>query len=431
MSEEADLTTDIGPQLETLVAALAEASAAPAVGAAMSIGASAPVVRTRPADAALRRVEAGSITKPMVGTVLARFVVRGEVSHDAPIRTWLGTGGGITLEHLATHTSGLPRLAPNHFAHDGYDAEDPYAAYGADLAVAGLAAVAGETSPGAYGYSNFGYQLLGLCLERLADAPLAALLDELVFAPLGMTGATADHDVDLDLVPGHADGEPAPPWRILLAGPGGVLAPIADLHRFGAAVLEPPPGVIGDAIRLATEPRADVPGGQVGLGWRRHPAGLIHKDGGTAGFRTEVVVHPERRACVTTFVNDGGFGLGGEMATMAVLGRDPRESVPRPIDPVEVPDEVAIATEVADALGRRDPAGMRRAMAPSAAAFFTDDLILGVWTQVVEPLGPLDDPRVTAIVRRQGLVEVALQGGALRTLVSIDGARRVVGVRVV
>ena len=416
--------------VDALVAALAEASGAPAVGAAVSSGGSGVEVRTSPTEAASRRVEAGSITKPMVGTVLASLVARGDVDLGAPIRTWLGHGGGITLEHLATHTSGLPRLSPNHFSHPGYDRRDPYAAFDADLAVAGLASLADETTPGDYGYSNFGYQLLGVCLERIADAPLAALLDELVFRPLGMAGATADPDAG-DLIPGHAEGHPTPHWRSPLIGPGGVLAPLADLHRFGAAVLDPPAGELGDAVRLATTPHVDAPGGQVGLGWRLHPAGLVHKDGGTAGFRTELVVHPESRTCVAAFVSSGDFELSGEMAMLSALGRDPGTSVPRPADPDDVVEEIAIATEVTGALGRGDAAGMRRPMARSTADFFTDELILGVWQQVVEPIGALGEPEATSAIRRQGLVEVTVDCGALRTLVSIDSARQVVGVRIV
>ena len=60
--------------------------------------------------------EIGSITKAFTSLLLADGVVRGEWSLGTPVRDLLPEGsmvpsrGGveITLEHLATHTSGLP-----------------------------------------------------------------------------------------------------------------------------------------------------------------------------------------------------------------------------------------------------------------------------------------------------------------------------------
>src|SRR5580692_12620448 len=61
------------------------------------------------------RFEIGSVTKTMTATLLASLVGDGVVALDDEIGRWLDAGpnAGITLEQLATHTSGLPRLAPN------------------------------------------------------------------------------------------------------------------------------------------------------------------------------------------------------------------------------------------------------------------------------------------------------------------------------
>jgi CubicO group peptidase (beta-lactamase class C family) len=51
----------------------------------------------------------------MTATLLALLAADGRLRLDDEAGRWLSAGpnGGITLRQLATHTSGLPRLAPN------------------------------------------------------------------------------------------------------------------------------------------------------------------------------------------------------------------------------------------------------------------------------------------------------------------------------
>lgn len=59
-------------------------------------------------------VEVGSFTKVITGTLLQQLAAQGTLTLDDPVERWLGVpaGTGITLRHLAEHTSGLPRLPP-------------------------------------------------------------------------------------------------------------------------------------------------------------------------------------------------------------------------------------------------------------------------------------------------------------------------------
>ena len=74
-----------------------------------------------PAIHATTIFEIGSITKAFTGILLADMAARGDVRLDQPVVELLppGTsiparnGKQITLEQLATHTSGLPRLPSN------------------------------------------------------------------------------------------------------------------------------------------------------------------------------------------------------------------------------------------------------------------------------------------------------------------------------
>ena len=105
------------------------------------------------------RFESGSVTKTMTATLLA-----------------------ITLGQLATHTSGLPRDAPN----DSFGGPDSYRDFTAERAEERLRMVIREPGNGRI-YSNFGYRLLGLVLERAGGRPYQALLAERLLGPLGMT----------------------------------------------------------------------------------------------------------------------------------------------------------------------------------------------------------------------------------------------------
>jgi CubicO group peptidase (beta-lactamase class C family) len=380
--------------------------------------------------------EIGSITKPITATVLATEVVGGRLALTDPIGTWLDAGphGAITLEQLATHTSGLPRLAPNHHTHPGYDPADPYGAFDEARAEAGLQQ-ATRADSGRHAYSNFGYQLLGICLSRATGEALDDLYRTRVFDPLGMGQATAA--LDATPLPGFADGAPVPHWRLLLPGPGGVVAPLADLLRFAAAVLAPPPTDLGAAIELTLQPRADGPGAQVGLGWMLHPAGLILHGGGTAGFTSQVVVNRAEARCVATFVNVGGFDLCQAMTMAAARGSDPNLVIPVPVDEDEVAAWIQVARDTSRSFGLGDFEGTRRHMDERTAEALPDDRLGPVWMALVEPLGRLSHPTLVSVSRRGTALEIELlssqvdgSGRGLTSIVFLDPDRRVIGFQV-
>ncbi|MBA3889067.1 MAG: beta-lactamase family protein, partial [Gemmatimonadaceae bacterium] len=107
-------------------------------------------------------LEIGSISKTFTGLLLAEAVIRGEAQLDQPVVELLGNAGvvpmrdgkAITLEHLATHRSGLPRLPANLAP---ADVGDPYADYDAQRLHAFLASHALTRAPGdSAEYSNLG-----------------------------------------------------------------------------------------------------------------------------------------------------------------------------------------------------------------------------------------------------------------------------------
>jgi CubicO group peptidase (beta-lactamase class C family) len=182
--------------------------------------------------------------------------------------------------------------------------------------------------PGAaYDYSNAGYTLAAAMAENLTGKSWEYWLQELVFAPLGLTTAGFGWPADKshrDRPRGHrcADGaglEPEPldtAYRLGAAlGPGGdVHLSIADLARYVAFQLDGAEGrptrpalTAASWQRLHEDPEGASPG--YAMGWQVLPGDavrpmLVHD--GTAGtFYTRILIEPARDRAVVIATNAG------------------------------------------------------------------------------------------------------------------------------
>lgn len=134
---------------------------------------------------------AASISKSITALVLLALVERGVVALDDPVERSVPElrhlasraphHRAITFRDLASHTAGLAREPVASHA-----ARGPYRDWRRKL-VESIGATEVVTAPGeAYLYSNIGYGLLGLALERAAGVPYEVLARTLVLEPLGM-----------------------------------------------------------------------------------------------------------------------------------------------------------------------------------------------------------------------------------------------------
>jgi serine-type D-Ala-D-Ala carboxypeptidase/endopeptidase len=285
-----------------------------------------------PADG---RFEIGSITKTMTATLLALLADDGSLNLDDEIGRWLSAGpnSGITLRQLATHTSGLPRLAPN-MDLSTVDRANPYAGFGFERAEEGLRqTTAAAGAP--WQYSNFGYHLLGLVLERASGQPYQALVTGRLIEPLAMACSGVEDAGAGTRLPGHAGGGEVPHWDHPL-GAGGVEATIADLGGYAQACLHPPGTPLGAAITAAMAPQLPIGnGGQQALAWQVRPDGIRVHGGGTGGFSSAILVDPGRGRAVAMLVSSGGGYSAdlGKAALLALAGADPRPARPQPPGP--------------------------------------------------------------------------------------------------
>ncbi|MGJ6960556.1 serine hydrolase domain-containing protein [Streptosporangium sp. G11] len=136
-------------------------------------------LKTREEVPADGRVRTGSNTKTFVATVVLQLVGEGKVELDAPIERYLpglvrgkaGDGREITVRQLLQHTSGLPNYT-RYMHRDFFEIRHRYVEPRdmIDLALRHRASF----KPGkSWEYSNTGYLLLGLIVQKVTGRPIA------------------------------------------------------------------------------------------------------------------------------------------------------------------------------------------------------------------------------------------------------------------
>ncbi len=279
----------------------------------------------------------GSITKVFTATLMGALRDDGVVRFDDPVGKFLpqnlpGPAAAdapvpITLQHLACHTSGLPRLPDNRTPRPTPNGPDPYGGYTAKQLYTALARLKLATPPGLRAsYSNLGAGLLGHALERAAGKPYESLIAEHITQPIGMadTVITLSEDQRARAATGSSPRDPAKPaveWDLGVLAPAGALAStVPDLAgfiemQFRAIDDEPGLPIAGATLRELMQPQPRKPGddGPHGIGWAiaDHPrlGQLIWHNGGLDGFMSYMALCPDHRTGVIVLTNRGGKGV--------------------------------------------------------------------------------------------------------------------------
>jgi D-alanyl-D-alanine carboxypeptidase len=162
----------------------------------------------------------GSVTKTFVATVVLQLVAEGRLSLDDTVERWLpgvvsgngNDGSRITVRNLLQHTSGIYNYGTEEdtgntaadFERTRFDHWEP------EQLVAGAVrhqpdfppARADDPEPD-WNYSNPGYVLAGMIIEKATGRPWADEVRDRIIRPLGLTGTYAPGD-DPYLKPPHA-----------------------------------------------------------------------------------------------------------------------------------------------------------------------------------------------------------------------------------
>ena len=263
--------------------------------------------------------EYGSITKVFTAIVLAQLAEEGSVKLGESLNAYLPEDvraekwQGVTLESLATHSSGLPNVPKEmNGLYWLVHRDNAYARFDEAMLFAALEEVTLEPSGEHNRYSNFGFGLLGTLLARETEEPYATLIKSSIFTPLEMTTATVHGWASDNLAPPlWNDGTDAGYWDFAaLAGAGAARGSLLDAKKFLKASMQACSGtnLLARANCKAQQPTLVKAGEYVtqGLGWIRSesPTGdIVWHNGGTGGFSTFLGFNVETGEGVVVLTN--------------------------------------------------------------------------------------------------------------------------------
>jgi CubicO group peptidase (beta-lactamase class C family) len=311
-----------------------------------------------------------SVTKSFTALAVMQLAERGLLDPGDPVERFLHYdlrpgGETVRLEHLLTHTSGVPALAYSEaLIGHANGAGRPW------LPISGpedvLTFMAGaeewaESRPGErWAYANEGYALLGLVVERVSGRPFEEYLRSEILAPLGMhrsfltrAEVAAARDVATPYVLPH-DGPPVPGHYLYrrIRSEGGLISSASDLARYLAMFLADgrlPDGtalVGSETMAAMIEPRIATPfrtapgltGGEgdpepaqrygFGLAVESFFGRRLIGHAGNVGVSTAHIAYlPEDGLGVAVLANGSGYPLGhvARVALALALGQEPGE----------------------------------------------------------------------------------------------------------
>jgi D-alanyl-D-alanine carboxypeptidase len=285
-----------------------------------------------------------SVTKQFTAAATLMLVEDGKLSLDAKVTELLpglpAAWSPVTIRHLLSHTSGIKSYT------DVFGArQTPGDTVFTSAGIVALVADAPlQFTPGErFAYSNTGYYLLGLVIEKVSGKKYGDFLAERIFTPLGMTSTGLDDYGDARPLRAKGynagDGEPKPAPHTHPSQPfaaGALVSTVVDMAKWDAALnarklLKPAsydamwtPFTFNDGKKSS-----------YGFGWQLEPYRTRPRQahgGGIQGFSTFVARYPEEKVTVIALVNQGGTGggvLANGIADLFVPGL--KALAPRPI----------------------------------------------------------------------------------------------------
>ena len=304
----------------------------------------------------------GSITKSFTALAIMRLVEKGLLSLDDPVEKHLPGfdirpfGEPIRIEHLLSHTSGIPALA---YAEafisrvvEDEPAWSPIAGCSDVLAFMRRAGEWVEARPGEkFFYLNEGYVLLGCVVEKVSGVKYEEFVKKEILEPLEMKRSyfskeevEKDPDVATPYIFDRERRWVRSRFPYGVTADGGLISNALDLTNYLAMCINR--GVFKgrevfprNAIEEVERPRVRVPyevfgGESYALGWRVTPNflgyRLISHGGSVLVYTAYVGYLPEVGVGVAVLQNISAYPPSyiGMYALALALGRDPEKELP-------------------------------------------------------------------------------------------------------
>lgn len=268
-----------------------------------------------------------SFTKQFTATCIMLLVHDGKLSYDDTLTKifpgFPGYGNGVTVRMLLTHTSGLKDYE-DLYAAQFRGVEDTRIPQIGDAQILALMEQQRATDfpPGSQmRYSNTGYAMLAMIVEKVSGKPFGECLHDRIFAPLGMTNTLA-FEKRKNEVPRRALGytnkggawvEADQSSTSAVLGDGGIYSNVEDLAKWDRALREHT--LLSSAEMQPAFSPVKVPGGartddgepaEYGFGWFLDPykgRKRTWHSGTTTGFRTYIERFPDEGLTIIILCN--------------------------------------------------------------------------------------------------------------------------------
>jgi CubicO group peptidase (beta-lactamase class C family) len=249
-----------------------------------------------------------SVSKQFTAMTIMMLAEQHKINYDDPvaeyIREWPAYASGVTVRHLLTHTSGIPDLGDLGIDHPGLTNAEVLKTLvnRNDLIV---------KPGGRYRYSNTGYILLAIIVERITGQSFKDYLTNNILIPLKMDNtflmdAAVKRPGNLAIgysAFGKVDNEIS-----LTTGDGGMYSTVDDLLKWDAALYS------GRLVKPATLDTAFTPAtvregkSTYGFGWNimgNRDDLVVWHTGNTAGFRAFIERRLRDRVAILMLTNKG------------------------------------------------------------------------------------------------------------------------------
>jgi CubicO group peptidase (beta-lactamase class C family) len=269
----------------------------------------------------------GSVSKQFTASALLMLQQDGKLSLDDKVGKYLpqfARAGEVTLRQLLNHSSGYQDYWPQ-----DYIFADMLEPVRPETIMERWAARTLDFEPGTkWQYSNTGYVIAGVIAEKVSGKPLPQLLQERIFAPLGMASA---RDIDREglgehapvgyrrfaLGPSRVAPTSAPGW---LFAAGELAMTAEDLAKWNISLMDRSLLSPRSYRELATDTLlASGVAARYGLGVDVAMKGsrrVLEHGGEVSGFTADNVVYPDDRVAITVLVN-----LDASQATGQISGK--------------------------------------------------------------------------------------------------------------
>jgi CubicO group peptidase (beta-lactamase class C family) len=259
-----------------------------------------------------------SLTKQFTAACILLLQERGRLSVHEPISRYLTdlptAWQPITIHQLLTHTSGIPN----------YPADPQIAKLNRSGATPRelIAVVAGkplEFKPGTgWAYSNTGYVLLGMIIEKISGVSYAEFLQSNIFQPLAMKNS--GYDRAADILKERASGYEIKDGKVVNAdfidmtipyAAGGIYSTVEDMYRWNEALAQNGKLLAGDSLTqmFTPYPEASYQGQHYAYGVviseRKFGKLLYYHGGGVQGFSSSIQRYPKEKVCIIVLSNLG------------------------------------------------------------------------------------------------------------------------------